>query len=123
MSDRPSHVLEKGERVFVRQLGKPDVRGKVTWVGPSKYGPGMRYGVRADGGGMHWVDEENVERETPLTESAGGVQKGSRVRVIGGPHEGVEGDVYLMGPTGRVGVRDDDEETYWVEREHLKLAD
>ncbi|HJL16530.1 MAG TPA: hypothetical protein RMH99_12785 [Sandaracinaceae bacterium LLY-WYZ-13_1] len=119
MADEP---LQKGERVFVRRLGHADTRGKITWVGPSKYGPGLRYGVRGDDGGMHWVDEEHVERETPNEPSAGDLAKGSRVQVVSGPHAGVEGDVFTIVPTGRIGVRDDDEETYWVEREHLELA-
>lgn len=111
--------LMKGDRVFVRQLGKPDVRGKITWVGPNKYGPGLRYGVRADEGRMVWCDEDDVEPDGPV--ETGGIEKGARVKVTGGPHEGVEGDIYLAAPTGRVGVRDDDEESYWVEREHLKV--
>jgi hypothetical protein len=113
-------LLKKGDRVFVRELGKPDVRGKITWVGPSKFGPGMRYGVKPDdGGGVRWVDEDNVEPEDKGS-ATGGIEKGSRVRVTGGPHAGVEGDVYIAAATGRVGVRDDDEETYWIERDHLE---
>jgi hypothetical protein len=42
---------------------------------------------------------------------------------VAGPHEGVVGDVYICPPTGRLGVRDDDEETYWAEREQLELED
>jgi len=69
------------------------------------------------------LDEENVEREGgPESKVPSGLEKGSRVRVTAGPHEGVEGDVYISGPTGRIGIRDDDEDTYWVEREHLKPA-
>lgn len=113
-------LLQKGDRVFVRQLGKPDVRGKITWVGPNRYGPGMRYGIRDDGGAMHWADETSVEREA-TEPGPGEIQKGSRVRVVGGAHEGVIGDVFLCPPTGRVAIRDDDEETYWVERDLLEL--
>ena len=113
-------ALKKGSRVFARQLGKPDVKGVITWVGPNRYGPGIRYGVKADGGGgTHWFDDTGVELE--VSEQVGGIQKGSRVRVTAGPHEGIVADVYLWGPTGRVGLRDDNEDTYWVEREQLEL--
>jgi len=120
MSDEPL-VLAKGTRVFARQLGKADIRGKITWAGPNRYGSGFRYGIRADDGSMHWVDEDSVTPEEKPTPK-GGIQKGSRVAVTGGPHEGVEGDVYIVSGASRFGVRDDDEETYWVDREHLKLA-
>lgn len=122
MSDIPSNLFQKGDRVFVRQLGKPDVIGKITWIGPNRYGPGMRFGVKDDEGGMHWVDEDNVEREPSTAAPAPGeIQKGSRVRIVTGADEGVVGDVFLCPPSGRVAVRDDDEETYWVERERLEL--
>ena len=120
--DLPPGAFKKGTRVFARQLGKPDVRGKISWVGPNRYGPGLRYGVKSDDGGTFWFDEDNVELESPAEASGpGGIQKGSRIRITGGPHEGVIGDVYICGPTGRIGVRDDDEETYWVERDQLEL--
>ena len=123
MSDLPD-MLKKGDRVFARQLGKPDVRGKITWVGQSKYGAGMRYGVKGDDGITYWFDEEHVEPETPAAgeRKPGEMGKGSRVKVVKGPHEGVEGDIYLWVPTGRIGVRDDDENTYWVERDQIVLA-
>ena len=116
-------MLKKGARVFARQLGKADIRGSITWVGPSRYGDGYRYGVKADDGSTHWVDEDSVIPEAgPSEPGADEIQKGSRVRVIGGAHAGVEGDVYTAGAAGRFGVRDDDEETYWVDSEHLELA-
>jgi len=120
MSDE-LNLLPKGTRVFARQLGKADIRGKITWAGPNRYGSGFRYGIRADDGSTHWVDEDAITPEAP-PEPKGGVQKGSRVVVTGGPHAGVEGDVYTAAGAGRFGVRDDDEETYWVDAKDLKLA-
>lgn len=115
------NLLAKGTRVFARQLGKADIRGKITWSGPNRYGNGCRYGIRADDGSMHWVDEDAVTPESPPPPK-GGIQKGSRVVAIAGPHAGVEGDVYIVGGAGRFGVRDDDEETYWIDDKDLKLA-
>jgi hypothetical protein len=55
--------LEKGDAVEIvggRDAGK---RGEVFWVGESKYGKGMRYGVRgADDEETYWVDEGQVVR-------------------------------------------------------------
>jgi len=121
MIDGLSRLLEKGTRVFARQLGKADIRGSITWAGPNRYGNGYRYGIRADDGSTHWVDEDGVTPEAAPA-PAGGIQKGSRVTVTGGPHAGVEGDVYIVGDRDRFGVRDDDEETYWVDKKHLELA-
>ena len=123
MSDELPFALKKGTRVFARQLGKADVRGHITWVGPSRYGNGHRYGIKDDDGGTHWVNEDCVTPEVdPSAQSDGEIGKGSRVRITEGEHAGVEGDVYVAGPTGRFAIRDDDEETYWVERKHLESA-
>ncbi|GAB5545307.1 MAG: hypothetical protein RID81_42485 [Sandaracinaceae bacterium] len=121
MSDLPD-MFKKGDRVFARQLGKPDVRGKISWVGQSRFGIGMRYGVKGDDGITYWFDEEHVEPESnPGERGPNEMGKGSRVRVVSGPHEGVIGDIYLWVPTGRIGIRDDDENTYWVERKQIEL--
>ncbi|MAC26129.1 MAG: hypothetical protein CMN31_09325 [Sandaracinus sp.] len=118
MSEKP---LVKGDRVHVRRLGKADVTGKIYWVGPSKYGPGLRFGVKADDGSKHWCDEEDVERvDGGPKEGPGGLKKGSTVRVTAGEHEGVEGEVFFYSK-GRVGVRDDHEEMYWVNEGEVKV--
>ncbi|MFK7991175.1 MAG: hypothetical protein AB8I08_34470 [Sandaracinaceae bacterium] len=120
MSELPTHLLKKGTRVLARQLGKADVRGKVTWAGPSRYGGGFRYGIKADDGSQHWVDEDGVTPEQAAEVDPNSIQKGSRVRVTSGKHAGVEGDVYIAGAAGRFGVRDDDEETYWFNLDELE---
>ena len=121
MFDENPTALPKGTRVFARRLGKADIRGKVTWVGPSRYGDGHRYGVRADDGSTHWVDEADITPEAGSAPvSADAIQKGTRVRVTQGPHAGVEGDVYIADAAGRFGVRDDNEETCWVDGKHLQ---
>ncbi|MCA9620115.1 MAG: hypothetical protein KC731_13910, partial [Myxococcales bacterium] len=55
-------ALDKG--TVVRLVGTKDAGkiGSIFWVGESKYGVGMRYGVRVDGEeDAYWVDEANVE--------------------------------------------------------------
>ena len=119
MSDVP---LNNGARVFARRLGKADVRGEVVWSGPSKYGDGWRYRIRAEDGSEHWVDEKDITVESnPESTDPDAIRKGSRVKVIGGKHEGVEGDVFTV-TAGRIGVRDDFEETYWVDADQIALA-
>jgi len=120
MSSTPLNI---GTRVFARRLGKADVRGDVTWVGPSKWGDGWRYRIVDEGGSQHWVDENDITVEsTPASADPEAVRRGSRVRVTGGAHEGVEGDVYTSGAGGRMGLRDDHENTYWVDAKDLVLV-
>ena len=114
--------MKKGAKVFARRLGKADVSGKISWVGLSRYGDGYRYGVKDAAGTTHWVDEKDITPEGNAEADAGGISKGSQVKVTGGAHAGVEGEVYIASAGGRFGVRDDDEETYWVDEKHLELA-
>ena len=125
LSEFSDDSFEKGDRVFARELGKPDVRGTIVWVGPKRYGTGVRYGVKDAAGSTYFFDGENVERDGPPDGSAspGGIKKGSRVRLVSGPHAGVVGDVYICGPTARIGIRDDDEETYWADRDEVELEE
>jgi len=55
--------LQKGQRVV---LLKGDTSGEVFWTGQSKYGAGMRYGVRADDGQTHWVDDHELRADGPV---------------------------------------------------------
>jgi hypothetical protein len=115
--------LKLGSLVFARRLGKADVRGRITWSGPSKWGDGFRYKVQAEDGVSHWADEKDLtlEAEAPGADPDA-IRKGTRVKVTGGPHAGIEGDVYIVGPASRFGIRDDDEETYWVDGKDLEHA-
>ena len=118
-----SAPLKIGARVFARRLGKADVRGEIVWVGPSKFGDGWRYRVRAADGSQHWTDEKDLTVESnPANDDPTAVRKGSRVLVTGGAHEGIEGDVYIVSGEDRFGVRDDFEKTYWVDGKNLALA-
>ena len=57
----PKETLEKGSRVSITKGASAGAEGEVFWVGESKYGPGMRYGVKDDEGETHWADEHQVE--------------------------------------------------------------
>lgn len=112
--------LAIGTRVLARRLGKADVTGDITWVGPSKFGDGWRYRVAA-GGKQHWASEaELTVLSAPKNNDPTAVQKGSRARVIAGAHLGVEGEVYTSSGPERFGLRDDNEDTYWVDAKNLE---
>lgn len=65
-SDKPE--LDKGTRVKIVGTKDDGVEGEIFWTGQSRYGPGMRYGVK-DGEETYWVDEENVKvLEAPASE-------------------------------------------------------
>lgn len=56
-----SPVLSKGTRVEIvgGRQGKGEV-GEIFWAGDSKFGPGMRYGIRV-GEQTYWVDGRHVK--------------------------------------------------------------
>ena len=65
-------VLKKGSRVEItggrEGLGE---KGEVFWVGDSKFGKGMRYGIR-DGDNTYWIDEQFVTLLSGPDEGGGG---------------------------------------------------
>lgn len=98
------------------------MRGEIVWAGPSKFGGGWRYRIKAPDGSEHWADESNLTVESqPAGDSPDAIAKGKRVRVTAGAHEGVEGEVYISSGAGRFGIRDDNEDTYWVDEANLAL--
>src|SRR5690606_23086762 len=65
--------LAKGARVTITS-GREGVgeSGEVFWVGDSKFGKGMRYGVKSADGATYWADERDVtpiEGEAPSAKS------------------------------------------------------
>ena len=54
-------ALEKGDRV---QWSEDDrsFEGSVFWLGPNKFGPGTRVGVKDDDGETHWFDSRRLTR-------------------------------------------------------------
>lgn len=69
--DRPP--LDKGARVRIVGTKDEGVEGEIFWTGASRYGPGMRYGVK-EGEATYWVDEANVK---PLDEPGAGGATGA----------------------------------------------
>lgn len=57
----PKEALDKGARVSITKGPSAGVEGEVFWVGESRYGPGMRYGIKDDAGETHWADSHQVE--------------------------------------------------------------
>jgi hypothetical protein len=55
-------VLSKGTRVEITggRQGKGET-GEIFWAGESKFGPGMRYGIRGEGDASWWVDGKFVK--------------------------------------------------------------
>ncbi|MEZ4335309.1 MAG: hypothetical protein R3B82_01660 [Sandaracinaceae bacterium] len=60
-STGPKEAIDKGARVSITKGPSAGVEGEVFWVGESRYGPGMRYGIRDEAGETHWADSHQVE--------------------------------------------------------------
>ncbi len=134
MSDDKAR-FDKGDAVAIIG-GKRDVgvRGEVFWVGPNRYGPGFRYGVKARDGRTLWVDEAHVGSEEgappePPPPERPVLDKGAPVRITGG-REGVgeEGEVFWVGeskfgPGMRYGVKNAEGETFWVDEAEVEALD
>lgn len=57
--------FNKGDRVrIVSGPSGVGLTGEVFWTGASKYGDGMRYGVRGSDEETYWVDGNQVEADT-----------------------------------------------------------
>lgn len=78
-------VLKKGSRVEITG-GREGVgeKGEVFWVGDSKFGKGMRYGVR-DGDATYWVDEQFVTLLEAPAEDGSANAGGGAVATDGAP--------------------------------------
>lgn len=66
-------VLQKGTRVRITG-GRQGVgcEGEIFWAGESKFGPGMRYGIRGDDEETYWADGRHVEALEEASEQAQG---------------------------------------------------
>lgn len=122
----------KGDRAAILSGRNAGVRGSVFWVGPNKFGEGMRYGLRDDHGTTHWVDGAELGAEAdapppPEVPPKPPLDKGARVRITGGRDAGKTGEVFWVGesrygPGMRYGVRGPGEdETYWVDEAQVEL--
>jgi len=131
MSEEPNKSeprFDKGERAAIVKGRKGvGVRGEVFWVGPNKYGEGMRFGLKGDDGLTYWVDEADIGTEAeappaPPPPPAGPIlEKGDRAEIVSGKDAGKQGEVFWVGQSRystdmRYGMKDDDGETYWVDQ-------
>lgn len=57
----PQEELAKGSRVSIIKGPSAGVEGEVFWTGKSRYGNGMRYGLKDDEGETYWADSHQVE--------------------------------------------------------------
>ncbi len=117
--------IDKGDRVRL----KTGEIGEVFWTGESRYGEGMRFGVRADDGETHWIDEADVtklegdeakppEPQEPETEA---LAKGTTVTIVNG---GAKAEVFWIGKSKfgkgwRYGVKDEAGDTHWLDENEL----
>lgn len=68
--------VQRGDRVRWTE-GEQPLEGEVFWLGPNKFGPGTRCGVKDDDGETHWVDSRKLipgdhERRPGAAEPDGG---------------------------------------------------
>ena len=134
--DAPS--FEKGDRVKI--IGGTEgvgVVGEIFWWGDSRYGDGMRAGVRGpEEDESYWVDaihlgdpsEEIAEEVLEAAKEAAKFRKGDRVRVIEGRDAGSVGVIFWWGESKygegmRAGIEADDGEKVWADAAELEQAD
>ena len=124
----------KGDRAAIVS-GKESIgtRGEIFWIGPNKFGPGTRYGLRGDDGRTHWVDEANLGAEegappAPERTARPVLEKGTTVKITAGRDGvGVTGEVFWVGESKfgvgmRYGVRGDGEASHWVDEADLEVV-
>ncbi len=130
--------FEKGDRVKIVS-GKEGVGviGEIFWWGESRYGDGMRAGVRGPGEDeSYWVEAEHLgspEQEIPeevmeAAKEAMKFRKGDRVKVIEGPDSGSVGVIFWWGESKyadgmRAGIECDDGDKVWADAAELEKAD
>lgn len=122
--------MDKGTRVrIISGRQGQGATGTVFWTGPSRYGEGLRLGVRGDDGATWWVDEGNVEETTagpPPVDPGPTFEKGDRVAFEVAGRQGT-GSVFWIGesrhgPGQRLGIHDDDgEEAVWLDARFARL--
>lgn len=83
--DNAADALEKGARVEITGGPSAGVRGEVFWTGASRYGNGMRYGVRSEDGESHWVDSHQVRADPNASNAAGGARGPGAEKTPGSP--------------------------------------
>ena len=120
-------AIGKGDRVLVVK-GKKSLGtvGTVFWIGPNKFGEGNRLGIKSDDAETHWVPEAYVEVTALQAPEVEPPEKGASVSWMDGdlPRAGT---VFWVGESKagngyRVGVKDDDGETHWLDARQLEVT-
>ncbi len=113
---------KKGDRVKIVGGNGSGQHGEVFWIGPNKWGPGSRLGVRGDDGETYWVNEDDTAPSAAVAtapDPGETFDKGDRVAFTQRGQQG-EGTVFWIGAgrSGgqRLGVRpDDSEDAVWLD--------
>ncbi len=121
---------KKGDRVKIVEGQGSGQHGEVFWIGPNKWGPGSRLGVRGDDGETYWINEEDTEpstAEAPALDPGETFEKGDRVAFEQRGQQG-EGAVFWTGQSRdggqRLGVRpDDSEDAVWLDARFARRAE
>lgn len=132
----PREFGRGAEVKIVRGKEAVGVVGEIFWWGESKYGEGMRAGVKGPDDTSYWIDEENLgwpDEEIPeevleAAAAAPNMGKGDRVRVTSGRDSGKEGVIFWWGESKygdgmRAGFKTDEDQTIWSDAGELELVD
>lgn len=122
--------LGKGSRVRIKAGPQSGVTGSIFWTGKDRRGDGMRFGVRGDDGGTHWVSDRDCEasREPAPKFDGPKFKKGDRVKFKERGEEGL-GAVFWTGDSReggqRLGVRPDNDpdNAVWIDSRFCEKTD
>ena len=136
--DREELNFERGDRVkIVSGLEGVGVVGEIFWWGESRYGEGMRAGVRGPGDDeSYWVDaihlgypDDDIPEEVmEAAKEASKFGKGDRVRVVEGRDAGSVGVIFWWGESKfgdgmRAGIETDSGEKVWADAAELEASE
>lgn len=118
--------IDKGSRVVVVKGRKAvGTMGTVFWIGDNKWGEGKRLGIEGDDGQTHWIAMSNVELTDQQPPEIEPPSKGDMVAWTVDEQE-LTGTVFWVGESKsgrgyRVGVKDDAEETHWLDARQVTV--
>ena len=121
--------MDKGTRVkIVKGRKAVGMTGTVFWYGDNKFGEGKRCGIEGDDGETYWISESNLEKTNDAAPELEIPEKGTRVVFTSEAGEEVEGEVFWSGEsksgrTVRLGVKDAEGETHWLDARKARPAD
>jgi hypothetical protein len=121
--------MDKGTRVKIVKGRKAiGMTGTVFWIGDNKWGEGKRAGIEGDDGETYWISLENLEETNDSPPEIEAPEKGTRVIFTSEEGEEIEGEVFWSGEsksgrTVRLGVKDAEGETHWMDARKARPAD